>query len=660
MSGSCMHGNDRPPIASALRMSTQGLVIQLATSMRSSRIALHLERWGLVLFDFVATYVAFYFAAWGRQSWDAVSSVANPRLALLVVAILNVIAFSLFHLYSSMWRFASVIEALRIAAASIVGALIGSILFDLLFNGGLTVREYVLAWALFLIPTAGVRLTVRALFGVQLLRPMQHRLAYKSYRPRTLIVGAGQTGSLTIKRMLLGDEDMWGLPVALVDDDPSKRGLRIHGIKVRGGVEELVSLAEETNAEQIVVACPSATVGERQRIFDACLATGLKVLALPNVRDIPIDGIGRIALREIDVADLLAREEVILDAGRMGYIRGKVVLVTGGGGSIGSELVRQLVPAAPSRIIVFDNYENTAYELFHELTSDGSGNDVDLRIEIGSVTDERAIRTCFEEYRPDVVFHAAARKHVPLMESNPREAIVTNVFGTRQVALLAQEFGCSHFVLISTDKAVNPENVMGATKRMCELEVQSLAASSTTVFTAVRFGNVLGSHGSVIPLFRRQLKSGGPITLTHPDITRYFMTIPEAARLVITAGALASGGEIFILKMGDPVKIYDLAVNLIKLSGLKLHRDIEIEITGLRPGEKLYEELQTADEHTESTAHDDILITRATPLSDADIERRLAGLRERMDADPTAIKRSLAQAVPTYHPHFEQESDSHE
>lgn len=454
--------------------------------------------------------------------------------------------------------------------------------------------------------------------------------------------------------MHLGDEDMCGEPVALVDDDITKHGRHVHGVKVYGACDDIPRIAQECRAEQIVLACPSALASERQRILSICLTTGLRILTLPNVRDLAQQDDGRIALREVEISELLSRDEVAFDSTGMGYVRDQAVLVTGGGGSIGSELVRQLIEARPSQIIIFDVYENTAYELLHEMQPKATELGVTLSVVIGSVTNERIVRDCFQRYRPKVVFHAAAHKHVPLMEDNAREAVENNVLGTWVVCRLAEELGCSHCILVSTDKAVNPTNVMGATKRLCELEIQALAQTSrSTVFAAVRFGNVLGSHGSVIPLFRRQLRSGGPLTVTHPDITRYFMTIPEAAQLVITAGSMAQAGEIFILEMGKPVRIYDLAVNLIKLSGLRVGRDIEVVFTGLRPGEKLYEELQMHDEDLHPTQNPSILVSTAPPPTRLEVEDKIARLMACLPQGGEQIKRELARAVPTYHPRFD-------
>ncbi|MEG0324755.1 MAG: nucleoside-diphosphate sugar epimerase/dehydratase, partial [Raoultibacter sp.] len=359
---------------------------------------------------------------------------------------------------------------------------------------------------------------------------------------------------------------MPGIPLVAVDDDPSKRRLRIHGVKVEGTSEDIIDLVDKYDIEQIVVAIPSSTLEERKRIFGICTKTDCKLRTLPNIRELRIDELGDVSLRDVDVADLLGREEIVLNTRSVsGYIAGETVLVTGGGGSIGSELARQLCKVAPARIVIFDIYENDAYMLRYELIAEY--DDIEIDIEIGSVCDISRVNEVFDKYRPGAVFHAAAHKHVPLMEVCPREAMQNNVFGTLNTVRAADAFGAARFIFISTDKAVNPTSVMGATKRLGEMVVQYYARTSKTVFSAVRFGNVLGSNGSVIPVFKRQIAAGGPVTVTHPDIERFFMTIPEASRLVIQAGGLAKGGEIFILDMGEPVKIVDLAKSLIQLSG---------------------------------------------------------------------------------------------
>ena len=627
------------------------------SAMRTGSSLCRLEPLALMVVDFLATYVALYSAAWGTTKWATATGATGGLLAVGALGVVNVGVFATFKMYNSLWRYASMAEALRILYATVVGSLCGDLLFSLAFGGGLSVRSYVMAWALLVIMTAGTRLAARALWHSRAQRSA--RAGEQGARPRTLIVGAGQTGSLTIKRMHLGDEDMCGEPVALVDDDVTKHGRHVHGVKVHGSCDDIPRIAQDCQAEQIVLACPSALASERQRILSICLTTGLRILTLPNVRDLAQQDDGRIALREVEISELLTRDEVAFDSTGMGYVRGQVVLVTGGGGSIGSELVRQLIKARPRQIVIFDVYENTAYELLHEMQPKATELGVTLSVVIGSVTNERIVRDCFQRYRPKVVFHAAAHKHVPLMEDNAREAVENNVLGTWVVCRLAEELGCSHCILVSTDKAVNPTNVMGATKRLCELEIQALAQTSrSTVFAAVRFGNVLGSHGSVIPLFRRQLRSGGPLTVTHPDITRYFMTIPEAAQLVITAGSMAQAGEIFILEMGKPVRIYDLAVNLIKLSGLRVGRDIEVAFTGLRPGEKLYEELQMHDEELRPTENTSILVSTAPPPTRLEVEDKIARLMACLPQGSEQIKRELARAVPTYHPRLENSTDT--
>lgn len=606
----------------------------------------------LVVIDAMATIVAFLIATWGTRAFeldvDSLGFVAH--LAYLVL--INLIVFGVFRMYNSMWEYASIDDAARIVMATLAGSVIGDVTGALIFGGRMPMRVYLCAWAILLVICGMARFLIRA-------NSNGRRWSFMGVKftglPRTLVVGAGESGSLVVSRMLAGSDDISGCPIAFVDDDPDKIGRRIHGVRVVGSCKEIARVCSRNDIDQIVVALPSASLAQRQRVFNLCVETGRKVLVVPEViKDIPEDQIGKLPVRDVEVSDLLARDEIDLDKSLVGtYLSGTVVLVTGGGGSIGSEIVRQLLPAKPAKIVLFDIYENTVYELYHEITRDAKAAGIEIVTEIGSITYMPALQEVFERHHPQVIFHAAAHKHVPLMESNPREAIENNVFGTLNVVRMAHESGCSHFILISTDKAVNPANVMGATKRACEMIVQSYARKSDTIFAAVRFGNVLGSHGSVIPLFKRQLKNGGPITVTHEDITRYFMTIPEASRLVITAGALAKGGEIFVLDMGEPVRIYDLATNLIRLSGLRVGEDIEIVVTGLRPGEKLYEELNLDDEPTVPTANGAItVITGARPEVDT-VDDRLSVLREALSEDDAALKKTLQDVVPTYRPQNE-------
>lgn len=601
----------------------------------------------LVLLDVVATAIAFVVATWGTGVFDYALNIHGFSLYVGCLSLVNVAVFAACQMHSTLWEYASVDEAGRIVAVTLLGAVVGDVLVAVAFGQRLPIRVYAVAWVIVLVVSGASRFAIRlysssrgwSLFGVR----------EKSSLPRTLIVGAGETGSLTVKRMLSHNPDVVGCPVGLVDDKPSKLGSHIHGVKVIGTCDQIPSLCSGGSVDQIIVAVPSATKEERERIYRLCMRTGVHTL---TISDELKDAGERIPLREVDVADLLAREEKQLDLGQMGYVAGKRVLVTGGGGSIGSELVRQLLPAKPAQIILFDIYENTTYELFHDIVKPAKDQGTDIRVFIGSITHMPALEKVFDLYEPEVVFHAAAHKHVPLMERNAREAIENNVFGTLNLVKLADQHKCTHFVQISTDKAVNPTNVMGATKRMDEMIVQYFAANSETVFTAVRFGNVLGSHGSVIPLFKRQLQEGGPITITHKDITRYFMTIPEASKLVITAGALAKGGEIFVLDMGEPVRIYDLAVNLITLSGLKPGRDIEIKEVGLRPGEKMYEELLMDDEELIPTEHSEIRISTAEADKMEEIKDKLDKLRACLGEDNDQVKAVLAEVVPTYHPQY--------
>lgn len=606
----------------------------------------------LVVLDIAATVVAFLIAAWGTKAGeiDLASPFFMGQMALL--SLVNVAVFGVFRMYNSLWEYASVDDAARIVLATLVGSIIGDVLGALVFDARMPFRVYVCAWAILLVICGMARFAIRVNSKG---RSWSFLGAESPGQARTLIVGAGESGSLVVSRMLAGSDEIVGCPVGYVDDSKRKTGRRIHGVKVLGDCGDIPRICKQQSIDQIVVAIPSGTQKQKRRVYDLCMKTGCKVLTLPEkVKDIPEEQLGKVPIRDVEVSDLLAREEVALDEGLVGtYLNGTTVLVTGGGGSIGSELVRQLLPARPAKIVLFDIYENTVYELYHEIAGKAREAGIEIVTEIGSITHMPALEEVFDRHNPQVIFHAAAHKHVPLMESNPREAVENNVFGTLNVVRMAHERGCSHFILISTDKAVNPANVMGATKRMCEMIVQHYAQFSKTVFASVRFGNVLGSHGSVIPLFKRQLKAGGPITLTHQDITRYFMTIPEAARLVITAGALASGGEIFVLDMGEPVRIYDLAENLIRLSGLTVGEDIEIKVTGLRPGEKLYEELNMDDEPTVPTANGAITVIKGVRPEVADVQVRLDELEVALPFERDEIKRVLQKAVPTYTPEFQ-------
>ena len=463
-----------------------------------------------------------------------------------------------------------------------------------------------------------------------------------------MIVGAGMAGS-TILNEIKGSEKLYGDVLAFVDDNPNKQGRIINGIKIEGGREDIPALVEKYDIDEIYVALPSAKTKDRRDIINICQETGAKVKTLPAIYQLVNGEVSVSKLREVSVEDLLGRDQIQYNVDEVAaYIKGKVVLVTGGGGSIGSELCRQIIKQDPKMLVVLDIYENTAYDLQQELKYHYP--DKDMRFVIGSVRDLHRLDVIFEKYHPQLVFHAAAHKHVPLMEHSPNEAIKNNVFGTYNVALTAEKYEVEKFVLISTDKAVNPTNIMGASKRICEMIIQTMAKYSKTTFVAVRFGNVLGSHGSVIPLFEKQIKAGGPVTVTHPDIIRFFMTIPEAVGLVLQAGAYAKGGEIFVLDMGEPMKILDLAKNMIRMSGFIPDEDIKIEFTGLRPGEKLYEEVLMDEEGLTDTANEMIHIGKPIALNEEVFFEQLRELREATRKDLPTIKKVVADIVPTYTP----------
>lgn len=598
----------------------------------------------LLLLDIIATYLSYWLASILTNVKGEVFVNNEIYFVLGILAFINVVVLSTFRLYNNLWEYASIDEVIQIVGATVLGTLGGAV-FLWIIGTRLPIRVFVVSCFLLIFFMGGIR------FVFRFMRQKGRAIASSQRtcdRPRTLVVGAGETGSLAIGRMASKDPLMPGIPIVATDDDPAKRGQRIHGVKVSGGTPDIVDLVDRYDIEQIVVAIPSSTPEERKRIYGECTKTDCRLRTLPNVRALSLDEIGDVSLRDVDVADLLGREEIVLNTRAVsGYIAGETVLVTGGGGSIGSELCRQLCTVAPARIVIFDIYENDAYMLRNELLSEY--DDIDIIIEIGNVCDKERVNEVFAKYRPGAVFHAAAHKHVPLMEHCPREAVHNNVFGTLNAVRAADAYGAARFIFISTDKAVNPTSVMGATKRMGEMIVQYYARTSKTIFTAVRFGNVLGSNGSVIPVFQRQIAAGGPVTVTHPDIERFFMTIPEASRLVIQAGGMAHGGEIFILDMGEPVKIVDLAKGLIQLQGLTPDVDIKIEFTGLREGEKMYEELLMDEESTLPTDNQSIMISTGQEISYDQVASKLDELENALSATDGEAIRMLEQAVPTYH-----------
>ncbi len=570
-----------------------------------------------------------------------------------IMTVLCLTAFYFVGLYKSLWRYAGLDEMIQVVLGTFVG-LFSTYVFALVC--------YTLQWPrpnFFLLPRtvylmgfilmAGLVGLTR--FGQRIINRfgVNRRALSKKDCKRIMVVGAGWAGSTTIREMLArGYRE--GLPVVVVDDDPAKQNTHIHRIPVLYGITNIPEYAQHYKIDEIVIAIPSASPEQMKIIMEACTATDCKLRIVPGLRDLGSDQLSLGAVRDVNIADLLFRKEVQLDMSSIaGYISGKVVMVTGGGGSIGSELCRQILKFSPAQLLVLDIYENGAYDLYNELQS-AYGLGVKMQIVIGSVRDKQRLKEIFEQYRPEVVFHAAAHKHVPLMEYSPAEAIKNNVFGTQNIVNISHEYNVERFVLISTDKAVNPTNIYGATKRISELIVQNMATKSKTKFMAVRFGNVLGSNGSVIPIFQRQIELGQPVTVTHPEITRYFMTIPEAARLVLQAAAIGKEGSIMILDMATPVRIVDLARSLIRLAGLVPEADIPIVYTGLRPGEKLYEELVLAEEQSEltKTMHEKVFVAHPLQMEDDEFNRMIDLLRDVVNNHPELAETRLHEVLPSF------------
>lgn len=565
-------------------------------------------------------------------------------------------SYAVSKLYRSVWKYAGIYELFRYAAATAAGTIlvwladyIGMKICRL--AGSEILYFNVLPWSIYLDCSL---IIICACLAVRL-APRSFKVASaessraKRSNTRILILGAGVAGSSLVHEFQQNGY-RFGNPVVLVDDDPEKIGRTINGTPIEGGCDRLTQIAKKYNTDEIIFCIKSADEKRKRELLEVAVSTGCKVKIVPDINNLPDGGKANYKeIRNVDILDLLSRPEIKLDPETCKYLTGETVLVTGGGGSIGSELCRQIAKYAPKKIIIFDIYENNAYTLKQALDRHYFGSP-EIIIRIGSVRDKARLREVFEEFHPSSVFHAAAHKHVPLMEDSPFEAIKNNTLGTYNTAECANEYKASHFVLLSTDKAVNPTNVMGATKRTCELIIQHFAKiSKDTTFAAVRFGNVLGSNGSVIPLFKEQLENGGPLTVTHPDITRYFMTIPEAAQLVVQAGGLAKGGEIFVLNMGEPVKILSLAEKLIKLSGFEPYVDIDIQFTGLRPGEKLYEELvlQSEKDDIHKTQNDKIYVTSP---GDIDDEKLISHIEKIRSMKPGDSREFLMELVPTYTP----------
>ena len=607
--------------------------------MRYERILL------IVILDFLCTMGAFFAALWLRFDFKYSSipvEYMNEYLRVVPFwAIFTILVFIVFKLYNSVWSYVSGDEVLRIGIAYMFLAVLG-IVSIFVFKIDMPRSVYVLGIIFNCI------LTVILRFSYRFLRMVKNHLGdvvEGDKKENVMIIGAGAAG-----RALLGEFNRNATRiVCFIDDNPNKWKKMLHGIPIVGGRNAIPEAASKYDVDVIIYAIPSGTNKDKKEILEICSKTNCKVQVVPGIYQLVNGDISLSQLRRVDAQDLLGRDPIKVNLDEiLEYIKGKVVMVTGGGGSIGSELCRQIARSNPKLLIIFDIYENNAYDIQMELQH--TCPNLNMEVLIGSVRNTARLDYVMGKYKPDIVFHAAAHKHVPLMEDSPNEAIKNNVFGTYKMAQASAKYGVKKFVLISTDKAVNPTNIMGASKRLCEMVVQMMSRHTDTEFVAVRFGNVLGSNGSVIPLFKKQIASGGPVTVTHPDITRFFMTIPEAVSLVLQAGYYAHGGEIFVLDMGEPVKIADMARNLISLSGYEPDVDIKIEYTGLRPGEKLYEELLMSEEGLQDTQNSMIHIGKPIVMDDDKFIEQLGVLEKAYKEEVTNMKEIVAEIVPTYHP----------
>lgn len=598
----------------------------------------------LIAADILAVNAAFLLTLFLHFEGDIPSEIISIYLrSVFILTVGKLLIYRFFDLYNSLWSYASVEELVKILLAVIVANVFGIIY--LIYMGERLYFGIYLTSVLF-----EIALVSSGRFSYRLVRSLKNRKIFmkQDIEKKILIIGSGATATL-IATEIKNHASSYGQVVGFIDEDANKLNKTIAGVKVLGNNYDIGSIVHKFNVNEIIIATPTADPTTLRMIISECKRTAAKVRIVPGIREL-IDGqVSLSKIRDVEIEDLLGRETVNLNIREVvSYLEGKIIMVTGGGGSIGSELCRQIARFNPGKLIILDNYENNAYEIQNELINDYE-NKLNLDVIIASVRDRDDVFSIIEVYHPDVIFHAAAHKHVPLMERSPWEAIKNNVFGTKNVAEAAHEFGVDRFVMVSTDKAVNPTNIMGASKRICEMIIQGLARQSKTKFTAVRFGNVLGSNGSVVPLFKKQIKEGGPVTVTHKEIIRYFMTIPEAAQLVIQSGAIAKGGEIFVLDMGQPVKIFDLAVDLIKLSGLKLNEDIEIEIIGLRPGEKLYEELLMDEEGLKETCFEKIRVGKPGDIDYTLLKKSLEELRPFLkSSNRKALINMVKNIVPTY------------
>ena len=598
----------------------------------------------LIVADIVAVNAAFLLTLFLHYEGNIPSEIISIYInSVFVFTVGKLLIYRYFDLYNSLWSYASVEELLKILLAVVVANVFG-IIYLIYMGERLYFGIYITSMLFEIAFVSSGR------FSYRLMRSLKNRKIFmkQDLEKKILIIGSGATATL-IATEIKNHASNYGQVIGFIDDDATKLNKTIAGVKVLGNNYDIGSVAHKYNVNEIIIATPTADPTTLRMIISECKRTAAKVRIVPGIREM-IDGqVSLSKIRDVEIEDLLGRETVNLNIREVvSYLEGKIIMVTGGGGSIGSELCRQIARFNPGKLIILDNYENSAYEIQNELINDYEDK-INLDIIIASVRDRDDVFSIIETYHPDVIFHAAAHKHVPLMERSPWEAIKNNVFGTKNIAEAAHEFGVDRLVMVSTDKAVNPTNIMGASKRICEMIIQGLARQSKTKFTAVRFGNVLGSNGSVVPLFKKQIKEGGPVTVTHKEIIRFFMTIPEAAQLVIQSGAIAKGGEIFVLDMGQPVKIFDLAVDLIKLSGLKLNEDIEIEIIGLRPGEKLYEELLMDEEGLTETRFEKIRVGKPGDIDYTKLKNSLEELRPLLNlSNKKALINRVKTIVPTY------------
>ena len=606
------------------------------------------RRVGLIIYDILSVIIASYLSLLMRYEFKF-SSVPEhfltPVTTFLPINILITLAiFYLFKMYDSLWAYAGEREMQNLVMACTLSGVINAIGLQF-FKAD---KQPVPQSCYFLYTFLLITIIFASRFSYRFLRSRKHMAENRNNSKAVMIIGAGEAANIIIKDIQTSNYSTMSIK-CIIDDDRNKWGKYIQGIRVVGGREKIEECADLYDIDEIIVAIPSVSRQELKKILDICKNTNCKLRSLPGMYQLVNGEVNVSRLRDVEVEDLLGRDPISVDIDSIaGYVKGKVVLVTGGGGSIGSELCRQIAGHNPKTLIIVDIYENNAYEIQQELKY--KYPDMNLVVLIASVRNTLRINKIFEKYKPDIVYHAAAHKHVPLMEDSPNEAIKNNVFGTWKTAMAAATNGAKKFVMISTDKAVNPTTIMGASKRICEMIVQTFNKHYDTEFVAVRFGNVLGSNGSVIPLFKKQIAAGGPVTVTDPNIIRYFMTISEAVSLVLQAGAFAKGGEIFVLDMGEPVKILDLAENLIKLSGYKVGEDIRIEFTGLRPGEKLYEEMLMDEEGLQDTANKMIHIGKPIEMDEMRFFSQLEKLNQAAKDESPEIRDLVKEIVETYHP----------